>query len=374
MNSTELILFNRNTYIKVCKYLSDSLDSVELFIEKMHVHEEYGTLSRIKHLYIEIFNKKLLSNHISFEISQIPSSLYLRKPSELNTQNSFFHISLKLKTESIISLDKIYEGRLSRLLKFYKNLFSNIDNPSKSIGENIQSKYRKFLVELKGEIETFIKSHYSRQIIGQREKLSEQKLHNLPFPGFYHMTHVKNLENILANGLLSHTKAYQENLVQVDISNQSVNSRRSREDSIYHKPLHDYVPLYINPLNAMLYVKTRQNQINDIILFEVLPHIVAQTKEIIISDGNAASNATSFYGNLNDFDNLDWKILNAGYWCGFPDGKRIRCSEILIPEKIGLTYIQRIICNSEVMADKVCHLFPNKFGIFVDVDKKMFYL
>ena len=64
-----------------------------------------------------------------------------------------------------------------------------------------------------------------------------------------HMTHIDNLAGILANGLLAHNNDHQ----QVDISNQAVNSRRSKPEPVYNKSIHDYVPFYFNSKNAMLY-------------------------------------------------------------------------------------------------------------------------
>ncbi|HKJ33293.1 MAG TPA: DarT ssDNA thymidine ADP-ribosyltransferase family protein, partial [Balneolales bacterium] len=68
----------------------------------------------------------------------------------------------------------------------------------------------------------------------------------------YHMTHLANLNGILEKGLLSHNKAHKKGLLAQDISDSTVNNRRVK--------IHNYVPLYFNPKNPMLY---RRRNIQD---------------------------------------------------------------------------------------------------------------
>lgn len=374
MNNQSLILYNENTYVKASGLLVDSLSIVEVFLNSLHLTENYSLIEELTKIYSDIFCDEILESNILFELTQVPTSLSIRRSWEnLDRHNSFWHINLKLKTDEIKYLDNLYGNKLSRILKFYKNLFSNIDNPAKSIGADIKLKYHLFLESLRSEINEFVKSNMDRKIIEGREKLSEQKISRFPFPGFYHMTHIDNLASILEHGLLSHNRAHLANLVRVDISNQIVNSRRNRKEPVHNKSLHDYVPLYINPLNAMSYVKFKEKQMDDIVQLEILPHVAAQTQEVLITDGNAASGSTSFYGDIEAFNQLNWPVLNMKFWCNFPDGKRIICSEVLLPEEIKLTYIQKIICNNQPMIEKICKLFPNRFGIKVELDKKLYF-
>ncbi len=98
-----------------------------------------------------------------------------------------------------------------------------------------------------------------RDIVEQRQKLEKYKINYL-----YHMTHKDNLENILRYGLKSHNEAKKENLNKVDISDNQVNDRRSRKEPIFNRSIHDYVPLYFNPKNPMLFV--RKGLQNDIVI------------------------------------------------------------------------------------------------------------
>lgn len=150
----------------------------------------------------------------------------------------------------------------------------------------------------------------------------------------YHMTHKSNLENILQNGLLSHNKAYLTGVTKTDISDRKVNRRRSK--------VHDYVPFYFNPKNPMLY--KRKNIQSEIIILCADRNLLKENFQF--TDGNAASNSTKFFNEIKDFEKLNWSIINSDYWSDFIDGKRIRCSEILIPDKVKTANIMKIICNN----------------------------
>ena len=91
------------------------------------------------------------------------------------------------------------------------------------------------------------------------EKITEVIMSNQTFldgmSEIFHMTDSNNLKNILLHGLQNHYNTYR----QVYIRNQEViNARREKVEQIYGHKIHDYVPFYFNPRNAMLY-KNRNN-------------------------------------------------------------------------------------------------------------------
>ena len=154
----------------------------------------------------------------------------------------------------------------------------------------------------------------------------------------YHMTHINNLQNILERGLLSHNLAHRSRAV-TDISDRDVNDRRAWR-SIDGKPLHEYVPLYFNPTNPMLY---RRKGIQDSIAILAINKNLLSQEGVWFTDGNAASNGTAFYYYLNDLNNLDWDCIWDQYWNHHDDGRRKRCSEVLVPDSIHPSRIERII-------------------------------
>lgn len=164
----------------------------------------------------------------------------------------------------------------------------------------------------------------------------ETVLNDFGIQYLYHMTHKTNLENILQNGLLSHNMAHSRGLTKTDISDERVNRRRDK--------VHDFVPFYFNPKNPMLY--RRKNMQSDIIILCIDRNVLQMNLKF--TDGNAASSSTKFYSNIKDLEKLNWSIINSEYWSDFIDGKRIRCSEVLIPNEVKIGNIKKIFCfNSE---------------------------
>lgn len=154
------------------------------------------------------------------------------------------------------------------------------------------------------------------------------------------MSHIDNLLSILEKGLYSHDNIYKK----IDISDCDVNSRRSRSEPIFNKPIHSYVPFYFNPKNNML--SRRRNIQNDILILVFKKELLFKRK-ILFTDGNASCDRTCFYEKLGDLDNLDWDcIYTRGYYNDFEDGARTRMSEVLIPDYVSVDNIEAIICNN----------------------------
>lgn len=190
-----------------------------------------------------------------------------------------------------------------------------------------------------------------------KNSLFEKTLNDFGIRYIYHMTHKSNLQNILQNGLLSHNSAHSQNFTKTDISDIDVNSRRGK--------VHDFVPFYFNPKNPMLY--KRKNIQSDIIILCIDRTILKNNFKF--TDGNAASNSTKFYSEIKDLAKLNWSIINSEYWSDFIDGKRIRCSEILIPNEVQTTFIKKIFCyNSETEGYVNSKLGGFEIGVAVNQD------
>lgn len=159
----------------------------------------------------------------------------------------------------------------------------------------------------------------------------------------YYLLPVDNMESVCRNGLLSHNNAHQRGLVRRDIADPRVNSLRANKDAL-GVPLHDYVPLYFTPKNPMLY---RRREIQEDIAILCLDKDLLFREGVIFSDGNAASNRTRFFDDIQYLSILDWSCIRAVRWYGFPDGRRKRCAEVLVPNGIPFTDIQRIIVRNQ---------------------------
>jgi len=185
----------------------------------------------------------------------------------------------------------------------------------------------------------------------------------------FHMTHKSNILNIFKYGLLSHEEAHKGKLNR-DISHNQVNDRRKRSDPLFGRSLHSYVPFYFNPKNPMLYrLKAEQN---DIIILGIKKDVLFGD-ELLFTDGNAASASTKFYNSLLDFNKLDWDCIKSDYWSDHEEGKRTRCSEVLIHGTVACSLISTVYTNTEELQDLVKSQLPRDLDIPVCVDNNLFF-
>ncbi len=103
----------------------------------------------------------------------------------------------------------------------------------------------------------------------------------------YFITPIDNLPSIFKYGLLSHNKIKAMRLGHKSIADDEVQKRRANKVIPGGKgKLHDYVNLYFNPRNAMMY--KRKNDHGQICVLGVNVMVLDQPNTII-TDGNAAA-------------------------------------------------------------------------------------
>lgn len=189
-------------------------------------------------------------------------------------------------------------------------------------------------------------------IVDYELEVIRESFKNYGVTSLWHMTHIDNIESIVNKGILSNKKAFL-NAMPVDISDHNVQKWRCKKDPIYDRELHDYVPTYFNVKNPMLFAKRDMEQ--NICLIEISLSILS-AKRFIFTDGNAASKNSNFYHSLNDLHRLPWDVLNADYWNDFEDGKRKKCSEVLVLSIIPSKYIKKIYCSSWETLNRLSNL------------------
>ena len=165
----------------------------------------------------------------------------------------------------------------------------------------------------------------------------------------FHMTDYNNLKNILLHGLQNHYNAYKK----VDISDREVNDRREKVEHIYGRKIHDYVPFYFNPRNAMLY-KNRNNARVIILGFDVRV-IKDHQDDFLISNRNASADDAKFSKYLPDLQNTNFINFNDVFsqrWCNngirYDDIKQKMMAEILINDVVYSRYIRSIYVKDQI--------------------------
>jgi hypothetical protein len=165
------------------------------------------------------------------------------------------------------------------------------------------------------------------------------------------MTYIDNLASIVRYGLLSHNESYRLGLIRTDISDPDVqNIRANLADPFHKRPLHEYVALYFSPRNPMLY-RRREIQ-EDIVILGIEPQVLMEP-DTIFTNGNAAAYGTLFYQDPAMLRQLPWDKIRAQNWTTIPDGKRIKCSEVLVYPRIDPTRIQFVFCYSNKHRERI---------------------
>lgn len=343
------------------------------FIFNIIEKREYSKLLTLEKLYKDIFSNSLFIGYIDTRIERVLNPHYFMFADiKLNPGNSTFFISIKVKSDDLIKIDLIYDKQLTSLIRLFKNIFSIIDKPSHTIVEEDLLKYKELIMDVNKKMKQLLYSTNNKQLIDTRRKLTSNVIRNLPHKGFYHMTHFDNLESILLNGLISHKRVYANKMISIDISNQDIQNERDRLETVFGRNIQDYVPLYINPQNPMMDSKRVKYYNSNILLLEVIPHILVQENNTLFSDGSAAQQQTNFYHNQDEMENINWKLLQEGNWIEGAESQRIMCSEVLVPERIELFYINKIIIRDTFILENVMRLFPNHKGIEIEINAEYF--
>lgn len=201
----------------------------------------------------------------------------------------------------------------------------------------------------------------------------ETILRNMMKNFIFHMTHIEHLQSIFKNGLLSHNNPYKKH----DISNKDVNDRREKHEPIYNKSLHDYVPFYFNPRNAMLY--DVQARYKDYIVILKFNRDILNKNGTIFSNSNAATNNARFTNNIMDLYNsnfIDWDEVYADSWndedLAIKTYKKQKMqAEALIQDVVPSSFIIEIICQNEKIVEQVKSMIHNNVNILVN--QQMFF-
>jgi hypothetical protein len=144
-----------------------------------------------------------------------------------------------------------------------------------------------------------------------------------------YLVHPNNLESIMRDGILPYNMVRQQGLAHKSIANQEVQQRR--DFYISGVSCHDFVPLYLARRNPMLWALGDQPRAYIRVRLEV-----ADEEDVTFADGNAASRSTDFVRGDFGVRRLPWDVILARKWTGsrYPDGKRQRCSEVLVQHPI----------------------------------------
>ena len=103
-------------------------------------------------------------------------------------------------------------------------------------------------------------------------------------------------------------------------------------------------------------------------MLRVSAQAVKSAGQALFTDGNAASRATRFSTGFEVVKSAT-PVLEAAYWGDFLDGRRMRCAEALVLDRVAPHFIEGVACNNSGLAQ---HLHK-QCGLQVEVDRSLFF-
>lgn len=175
----------------------------------------------------------------------------------------------------------------------------------------------------------------------------------------YHITHLENLNGILAaGGLWSDAIVARQN--PAVIGYEHIKQRRLNEIRVPcsgNRFVGEFVPFYFCPRSPMLYTINvggtglpRGCQSSIIHLVSRVSIAVSLGTPWAISDGNAGAYHTSFYDQLSALDDIDWDAIRTDSWQGKTHQK---AAEFLAADTYSWSAFEEIGCENEKTASEV---------------------
>ena len=186
------------------------------------------------------------------------------------------------------------------------------------------------------------------------------------FQELYYLAHSENLGSIVERGIFSHALVGHTGVQHVDISQPGAQQWRALPEPVFGCAIHAYVPLYFNPRNPMLFV--RRHQQHDLVVLRVSLNAVKTAGQALFTDGNAACRSTRFSTGL-EVVSAAAPVLGASYWNDFADGRRMRCAEALVLNRVAPHFIEGVACNNLGLARRL----RQQCGLPVEVDRSLFF-
>lgn len=142
----------------------------------------------------------------------------------------------------------------------------------------------------------------------------------------HYITPLVNLASILQHGIVSHNRAAA--LSHTSIANESVQGRRADKQVPGGMQLHDYVNLYFDARNSMMY--DRKGMRANMVVLRVA-HSVLEIPGVVIADGNAASSGTKFGASPTGLASLDPERVYAHSWTTPTPGSNVNANANAAP-------------------------------------------
>lgn len=197
----------------------------------------------------------------------------------------------------------------------------------------------------------------------------------------FHFTHIKNLESILQNGLLSTNAKNNLGLEHENVANSRIQNTRSNiiidkklelrdetliwnEDEIKYR-LHDFVPFYFAYKCPMLFQVLTSKNIDEreIIFFAInVKKCLKELQNTYFSSAsiNRIEDLPELYSQESELVKLNWKEIENLKKSESDELKQEKMAEFLVYENLPLKYIDHIIVWNENIKQRITKLYKEQ--------------
>lgn len=191
----------------------------------------------------------------------------------------------------------------------------------------------------------------------------------------YYITHIDNLSSILKRGIMCHRKVEEEKIAFTPIYDKEIVASRREKKVSGGRNLWDFVNLYFQPRNAMLYRVSFFSEVKpeDIIIIG-LKNSILGSREIFVTTGNAASPYTEFFSSEEARKHIKSirEKADKEWWASEDGSKRELMAECLIPDNISSEYISGIFVPNHNSLNKVREICKENIPIIPEPE--LFFL
>lgn len=202
----------------------------------------------------------------------------------------------------------------------------------------------------------------------------------------YHITHIDNIPLILKEGgLWSDAQRISRGLMSTNIAHSALKERRlaTQLPLVAGDTLGAYVPFYFCNRSPMLYsIHTEsvaeyvggQQQI--VYLVSSVEQVFRHTANWCFTDGHGVEAFTQFYTNKNDFNKIDWTVIDHWSWKNTQednDRKRRKQAEFLVKDFFPWSLVEKIGVYNKEQQGLVERLIIQSNRPVLNIEPKWYY-
>ncbi|GAA5441336.1 hypothetical protein Dcae01_02872 [Deinococcus caeni] len=192
------------------------------------------------------------------------------------------------------------------------------------------------------------------------EQLPQQNI-----AGLYHFTELRNLKFIFENDALLSYAQIQANSIPVATGGDSVSLSLAQR-----KNLTDYISLSFTPYTPM----SSNRKLDRHLCFLVFRHDVADINGVLFCNGNANANATIRAPGLTGAANVNLSAIKNGVAPGSGVWHDAARSEILVPQRLDLSYLEKVIFVNDLSRQQARDLCLNPDRFNFEIDENTFFI